>query len=267
MAQRLATIDHFSGGRVIFGLGAGEAINLDPFNIEWRKPVSKLVEYVEIMRQLWGEEPFSHEGPFWRFKEAFLQIKPVQSHVPIYFAANRPRMRRLTGEMADGWLPGGLTPKMYKTCLKEIRESARKAGRNPDDIDAGLYICTSIANNSEDAYNQLEPSKVILKPNTLKEAGYETELPEKFNSYSPMDWKPTQEYMNFLAEYRKYVPREAMIDFSIGGTVQQCIDRIDEFVTAGVKHFILEFIGPDMGACLKMVERYGKAIIPRFAEG
>ena len=60
MAQRLATIDHFSGGRIIFGLGAGDAINLETFNIEWKRPVSKLIEYVEIMRRLWSGETFSH---------------------------------------------------------------------------------------------------------------------------------------------------------------------------------------------------------------
>jgi len=263
MAQRLATIDHFSGGRVILGLGAGDAINLDTFKIEWRKPVSKLVEYVDVIRQLWAGEPFSHEGQFWSFEEAFLQIKPVQSKVPIYFAANSPRMRRLTGEIADGWLPLCLTPEMYKKRLRVIRESARKAGRNPHEIDAGLYICTSIANKSEDAYNQLKLLKSMLLPDVLKEAGYEIELPEKFNSYSYMDWKPTTEYMGFLEEYMRYVPREAVIDFSISGTVQQCIDRIDEFVNAGVKHFILEIVGSDHR---KMVEMYGKEIIPRFAE-
>ena len=264
MAQRLATIDHFSGGRIIFGLGAGDAINLETFNIEWKRPVSKLIEYVEIMRRLWSGETFSHDGEFWRFKDAFLQIKPVKDRVPIYFAANSPRMTRLTGEMADGWLPLTLTPEMYKKRLKVIRESAKKAGRNPDDIDMGLYIPTYVADKAEDAFKHLETYKALLVPDVLREAGYELELPEELSTYSYMDWKPTMEYMGVIAEYSKYVPNEAVADFALGGTVKDCIDKIEEFVKAGVKHFIFEIVGgPDH---LGMTELIGKEIIPRFAE-
>jgi alkanesulfonate monooxygenase SsuD/methylene tetrahydromethanopterin reductase-like flavin-dependent oxidoreductase (luciferase family) len=263
MAQRVATIDHFSGGRVILGLGAGVAINLDPFNIEWRKPISKLVEYVAIMRKLWAGKTFSYDGEFWQLEDAFLQIKPVKDRVPIYFAANSPNTLRLTGEMADGWVPLGLNPELYKKRLKLIRDAAKKAGRNPDDIDTCLYVFTSVADKAEDAYTQLELAKSILVPDILREAGYEIELPEKYSSYSYMDWKPTMEYMGDVMEYIKHIPREALMDFTVGGTVQDCIDRIDEFIKAGVKHFIFEFMGPDHS---KMVELYGAEIIPRFAE-
>ena len=79
--------------------------------------------------RLWSGEIFGHDGEFWWFEHTFLQIKPIKDRVPIYFAANSPQMTRLTGEMADSWLPLGLTPEMYKKHLKVIRESAKKAGR------------------------------------------------------------------------------------------------------------------------------------------
>jgi len=53
-------------------------------------------------------------------------------------------------------------------------------------------------------------------------------------------------------------------DFTLGGTVKDCIDKIEEFVKAGVKHFIFEIVGgPDHRG---MIELIGKEIIPRFAE-
>ncbi|NVL91321.1 MAG: LLM class flavin-dependent oxidoreductase [Desulfobacterales bacterium] len=262
-AQRLATIDHFSKGRIILGLGAGDAINLDPFNIDWHKPVSKLVEYVEIMRKLWAGERFSYESEFWSFDDAFLQIKPVGDKIPIYFAANSPRMTRFTGKIGDGWIPLGLTPELYKKRLEVIREAARMAGRNPDEIDVGIYICTSIADKAEDAYPYLEPAKSILVPSTLKEAGYELDLPENLRSYSYMDWKPTAEYMGVVAEYSKHIPTEAVNDFCLAGTVRDCINRMEAFVDAGVRHFIFEIMGPDHQ---KMVEQIGNEILPYFAE-
>ena len=263
LAQRLATIDQVSGGRFVLGLGAGVAINLEPFGIEWNKPVSRLVEAVKVMRRLWAGETFSHEGEFWKFKDAFLQIKPIQSKVPIYFAANSPRMVRLTGEMADGWLPMPLTPELYKKRWKLVEEAARKVGRAPDDIDAGLYILTSIADKAEDAYKQLDRVKPGLVPEILKEAGYKVELPKELISYSYLDWMPTSECVELVTRYGEFVPREAAIEFSIAGTTQDCIDKIDEFVKAGVKHFILHNVGPNPS---KVREIYSKEIIPRFAE-
>ncbi len=261
LAQRLATIDQVSGGRVILGLGAGVAMNLEPFGIEWNKPVSRLVEAVEIMRRLWAGETFSYEGEFWKFKDAFLQIKPVKSKVPIYFAAIGPRMLRLTGEMADGWLPLALTPEMYRRRLDLIEEAARKVGRTPGDIDAGLYVLTSIADKAEDAHKQLEGVKSVVVPELLKEAGYEVELPKELKSYSYLDWMPTSECVELVTRYAEFVPKEAAIEASIAGTTEDCIDKIDEFIKAGVKHLILGNVGPNPS---KVIEIYHKEILPRF---
>jgi len=263
LAQRLATIDQFSSGRVILGLGAGDAINLEPFGINWNKPVSKLVEAVKIMRRLWAGETFSYEGEFGKFRDAFLQIRPFQPKVPIYFAAMRPRMLRLTGEMADGWLPLALTPEMYKKRLKIIGAAAKKVERAPDDIDAGLLVLISIADKADDAYKALDRVKPILVPEILKEAGYDIEFPKEFSSYSYINWMPTEQYVEYLAKYGKFIPTEAAIDFCIAGTTQDCIDKIYKFVKAGVKHFILLDVGADPH---KLRELHRKEIKPRFAQ-
>jgi len=77
------------------------------------------------------------------------------------------------------------------------------------------------------------------------------------------DWKPTNEYMELLADYGKRVPDEAVMEFCIGGTPEECIDKIKEFVGAGVQHFVFEIVGPDHRG---MVERIGKEITPCFAD-
>jgi len=265
LAQRLATIDQVSSGRVILGLGAGEAMNLEPFGIKRNKPVSKLVEAVTIMRRLWTGEILNYEGKFWKLKEAFLQITPTRPRVPIYFGANSPRTLRLTGEMADGWLPTPLSPELYKKRLKLVEEAAKMAGRSIDEIDAGLYLYTSIADNAEDAYKQLDTTKpmIVLAPQLLKEAGYDVELPKEINSLSYTDLLPTDEWIELFARYADLIPREAAIEFSIAGTTQDCIDKIDEFLKAGVRHLILINIGPNPR---QVMEIYSKEIIPRFAE-
>jgi 5,10-methylenetetrahydromethanopterin reductase len=263
LAQKVATVDQISGGRAILGLGAGEAMNLEPFGIEWKKPVSKLIEAVTIIRKLWSGEMLNYEGRFWRLKDAFLQINPVKGRVPIYFGANGPRTLRLTGEMADGWLSIPISPRLYKERLKLVKEGAGKAGRSLDDIDTGVYLYTSVTEKAEDAYKQIQKirSQVIPSPELLREAGYDVELPEELQSISYFKALLNSEWVEKFLAYGELIPREAAIEFSIAGTVGDCINKIDEFIKAGVKHFLLLNVGPDPRQVMKA---YSEEIIPYF---
>ena len=263
LAQKVATVDRISGGRVILGLGAGEAMNLEPFGIEWKNPVSKLIEAVTIMRKLWAGEVLNHEGKFWKLREAFLQINPVKGRVPIYFGANSPRTLRLTGEIADGWLSIPLSPKLYKERLKLVEEGAEKAGKSLDDIDTGVYLYTSVTEKTEDAHKQLETmkSQVIPSPELLREGGYDIELPEELQSLSYFKAFPDAKWIEKFLRFGELIPTEAAIEFSVAGTPEDCITKIDEYIKAGAKHFLLINIGPDPR---RVLELYSREIIPRF---
>lgn len=263
LAQKVATVDQISGGRAILGLGAGEAMNLEPFGIEWKKPVSKLKEVVTIIRKLWSGEMFDYEGRFFKLKDAFLQINPVEGKVPIYFGANSPRTLRLTGEIADGWISTPLPPRLYEERLRLVKEGAEKAGRRLDDIDTGVYLYTSVAEEAEVAHKQIEKikSQIIPSPGLLKEAGYEVELQEELESLSYFEALMNSEWIQKFLAFSELIPKEAAIEFSIAGTVDDCENKIEEFKKAGVKHFVLLNAGPNPR---QVVDAYRKEIIPHF---
>ncbi len=263
LAQKVATVDQISGGRVILGLGAGEAMNLEPFGIEWKKPVSKLIEAVTIMRRLWTGEMFSYEGEFWKLKDACLQINPIRGRVPIYFGANSPRTLRLTGEIADGWLSMPLSPKLYEKRLKIIREGTEKAGRSFEEIEPGIHVYTSVAERAEDAYKKINSIKyqVIPSPEILKEAGYNVELPKDLESLSFFKAVATSEWIEKYLDYGGRIPEEVAIEFSVAGTPNDCINKIDEFIKAGARHLLLINAGPDPRQTLKI---YSEKILPHF---
>lgn len=129
MAHILATLDVVSNGRAMFGVGAGEAMNFAMFNIDACKPVSKMREFVEVMRLLWKEKTVNYWGEFFKLKDAFLQIKPIQDTIPIYIAGNGPVSRTLTGEIADGWFPFYETPNLIAKHIKDVEQGAKKAGQ------------------------------------------------------------------------------------------------------------------------------------------
>ena len=263
LAQKVATVDQVSGGRVILGIGAGESMNLDPFGIEWNKPVSRLVEVVKILRKLWSGDVFDYDGEFWKMKDASLQIQPIQSRLPIYFAANSPRMLRLTGEIADGWLPLPLSPKLYKKRLDIIRDGAKESGRSIDEIEAGAYLYTAISDDAEEARGVIDSMKPVIIPSPviLKEAGYE--VPDEILSvnFTQLSSAGNSSEQERYAEYINLIPTDAAMEFSIAGTTDDCIEKIDAFMDAGAEHISLINIGPDPRRVMKV---YEEEIIPHF---
>ncbi len=263
LAQRVATVDQISGGRTILGLGAGEAMNLEPFGIEWSSPVAKLVEFVDIVRRLWSGEIVNYEGRFFTLNDAFLQINPVENRVPIYFGANSERTLRLTGKLADGWLSIPLSPRLFEKRLKVVSDAAERAGRSIEDLDAGVYLYTAVAEHAEDAYREIGKmrAQVIPSPELLKDAGYRIEVPSNLQSLSYFKALLNSEWLAKFMEFSELVPMEAALEFSIAGTTEDCVEKIEEYIRVGATHFLLLNIGPDPR---KVVKAYSEEIIPHF---
>ena len=262
-AQMVATVDQISKGRVIVGLGPGEAMNVEQFGMTWNKPVSRMIEFTQIIRKLWQEDRVTYNGKFWQLKDALLQIKPARNPLPIYFGANGPKTRRLTGEIADGWLPTPQSPELYRKHLKEVKEAANKAGRPLDNFEPGLYIYTAIAEKYDVALEQLKKIKpqIAFFPKVLEEAGYNIEEHFSKNLYS--DIVLDEEGLKRYEEFGKYIPDEVVEDFSIVGTPKDCLSKVEEFVKAGVRHFILINMGPDPKYVMDI---FANKIIPQYKD-
>lgn len=267
-AQRLASIDHISNGRVTLTLGVGESMNLDAYGIEWNRPLARLREAMTVMQKLWAtEDPCDFEGEFFNLKDAFLQVKPyLRDRIPIYMATHTPKGLKLTGELADGWLPLDLNPHLYGEYLKEIHAGAEGAGRSPDEIDPALWVFTSLGDSVDHAYETLEPFKyVLVMQEQLKKAGYDVEIPEEYHGLNYFNVIPQDE--EGREKFRKigqFFPREAILDFTITGAKKDCIEKIEKFIDKGVRHFVLFYrFSPDPA---KALETYAKEIIPYFKD-
>jgi alkanesulfonate monooxygenase SsuD/methylene tetrahydromethanopterin reductase-like flavin-dependent oxidoreductase (luciferase family) len=266
LAQFFATLDHLSGGRAFLGIGAGEAMNIVPFGIDWDKPYTTMKEGIEIMKRLWKGEKFSYEGKRFKLKNAFLQIKPVQDTIPVYVGANGVKTRELTGEMCEGWMPIAETPKTYRENLKDVERGCERVGRSIDEIDTALQIYTAVDPNPEKAMQRaMRYGGVILSAaEKAEQAGYTLDLPEGFSKKFYFEKLLVEDDM--LMEFVRLsasVTEEMVRDFFIVGTPEECIGKIEEFVKAGVKHFMLINVGPDPKYVTKV---YAEKIIPSFSE-
>jgi alkanesulfonate monooxygenase SsuD/methylene tetrahydromethanopterin reductase-like flavin-dependent oxidoreductase (luciferase family) len=140
MAKAAASIDLLSGGRFELGLGAGAF--LDPaasMGAPQRSPgeaVEALEEAIEVIRLMWSGQPsVSFEGRFYHLDGVHPGPEPAHP-IGIWLGAFKPRMLRLVGRKADGWLPsfGVLDRDELRAGNERIDAAAEKAGRDPRSI-------------------------------------------------------------------------------------------------------------------------------------
>lgn len=245
LAQTLITQDHLSKGRVILGIGAGEGENIIPYGIKWDKPVSRLEESIRIIKLLWeSDEKVDYNGGFWKLKDAVLTVKPYKKneYPPIWIAAHGPKMLDLTGRLGDGWLPAYSDPKAYEYRLNHIRNAAKKAGRNPNDITPGLYsyiVIDEDHNTCDDLIGTPYVKNMLLTfPNSVyEEFGIKHPLGEDF--YGLIDYIPTKYDRETILDAINKIPHKMCNDSILHGTCDEVISKIEEYAKVGMKHIVL----------------------------
>ena len=262
-AQMLATLDRLSNNRIILGIGAGEAMNVKPFGIPMDKAVDKMLEYVRVLRLLWNSDeqnPVSFKGRYWNLTNAFLQVKP-KGKIPVYFGANGKRTMILTGKYADGWIPMPQTPEIYRRNLKYVKKGAESAGRDLNEIETCLWSYLVISNNENEIKKTLKLIKpqLVAFPKIVKELNLNLPDWATPNLYSEIEVSELHERR--LIELGNYIPDDVAMRFCIAGRVEECIERIDEFIKAGVRHFIFINMGPNPKRNLEILKN---KILPVF---
>ena len=141
LAKSVASLDILSGGRAALGLGAGgfwDAIGAyGGRKLAPGEAVAALEEAIGVIRGIWGAQGRSVrvEGAHYRISGAHAGPAPAHE-VPIWLGAIKPRMLRLTGRLADGWLPSSayVPPEQLPASNAIIDEAAAAAGRQPGDV-------------------------------------------------------------------------------------------------------------------------------------
>lgn len=245
MAQTFLTLDNISKGRTILGIGAGEGENVIPYGIKWEKPVSRLEEALKIIKLLWkSEDKVSYQGDFWTLEDAVLPMQPFEEgkFPPIWIGAHMPKMLKLTGRIADGWIPTNFNPKEYKEKMGIIQDEARKTGRDVKDITNGLW-CTLIIDEDHDVCDKLLESAyaknytLILPDEHFKRYGISHPLKE--GMYGLLEYIPNRYDRKTMLEAFDRIPFELCEDYFLHGTPDEVIGKIEEYRNVGLEHLVL----------------------------
>ncbi len=151
MAQTAATIDEYSGGRMVLGLGVSHRVTVENWHGQKiTKPVTQMREYLGGVRAiLRGEQPPDSE--FFPTKFGFMGYG-ARADLPIYVAALSPNMIKLAGEHADGVMLWLCCPSYIEsTVIPALREGVEASGRSFDDYDVVAAVPTALTDDPEAA--------------------------------------------------------------------------------------------------------------------
>ncbi len=140
LAQRLATIDVLSNGRLIAGLSVGWSKDEhDQMDVDFHTRGRRLGELVEALLACWGPDPVNFDGEFFRIANAIVSPKPLQQpHPPLLSGMRSAAGLRRTAALFDIWNPASGTPDQIAEAVREIND-ARPAGRRPIEVIQRLF--------------------------------------------------------------------------------------------------------------------------------
>ena len=140
-AKEVASIDHLSNGRVIFGIGGGwNAEEMGHHGTPFKERWKVLRERVLAMKKIWTEDEAYFHGNHVEFSPIWSWPKPVQKpHPPVVLGAHGPLAIKRVVDYCDGWIPIGVRAGDLKASIEEMHRVAHEKGRDPRTIGISVY--------------------------------------------------------------------------------------------------------------------------------
>ena len=231
LAKAATTVDRISGGRVELGMGAGwwdqeHRTHGIPFPATPER-FEMLEEQLEIVHGLWSEDVFSFEGRYYALEECRFLPKPVQRpHPPIVLGGKGgPRLARLVARWADGFNRVGGTPDELRASIGRVSDAVGRADRDVASVTMSFMTWVFVGRT-------------------------DAEWRDRADRARRMD--PTA---GSLEEYLDDISRDCIV-----GTVDQAIERMNEYAAAGAQRFVLNH---ELFDDLDQIELLAEEIIPK----
>jgi len=145
LAKMAVTVDHISGGRLEFGLGAAwHQAEHDGYGIPFPRAgerIAMLDEAVRVITALWTEDAANFNGRYFRLQDAICNPKPVQQpHPPIVLAGHGQKSLRVVATHADEWNATGIDPAEWSRLNQVLTSHCDAIGRDPATIRRGVQL-------------------------------------------------------------------------------------------------------------------------------
>lgn len=136
LAKEIATLDHYSNGRFLFGIGAGwQKEETEIMGGDFPRRWTQTRDSILAMKELWTTDESEYHGKYYDFPAVKCFPKPAQNpHPPVLLGGSAKNVFKRTVEWGDGWMPVSVSPKTIKQGRETLNELATAAGRDPASI-------------------------------------------------------------------------------------------------------------------------------------
>jgi probable F420-dependent oxidoreductase len=238
LAKQVATLDRFTGGRVVLAVGLGAY--REEFEAQWPRRASErrgdlLDEGLVALRALWTEREASHAGTHYAFEKVELYPKPVQQPLPIYIGGHNETAVARAARVGQGWLPGWRPFAEIKQRTALLRRLTAEAGRDPRAVEAAVQFTVFLGRTSEEAAARYRATGMVQHRQSLAHTGRDPSLAEANN---------------------------------LIGSAQRLQEKIGVLRDAGVDHLCaLQFPHESVNEMLEQMEWFARDVMPAFTEG
>jgi 5,10-methylenetetrahydromethanopterin reductase len=268
LAVAIATLDELSGGRAVLGLGAGGS-GFAQMHLERKHANQALRETILIIRALLSGEVVRYDGQLFKLTDAQLKFD-VRRDIPIYLATRSPMNLELAGELADGALIATYVSKeQLKFAVERVQAGAEKAGRKLDDVKLISWVYTSISDDGQQAVENVRWFVTQALINTSPEAypeifaGFDEKLPSFLGKCREMG----REGVETAYKDRTLMTDDVIKRFSVAGTAEDCIAKIREIESFGIKDIWLRCFSAPRSEIEheKVIVPFAEKVMPAFA--
>jgi probable F420-dependent oxidoreductase len=241
VAKEVSTLDVFSGGRVILGVGVGayreEFLRLRPRAGKAHRG-EMLGEAMQVLNTIFSRRRASYDGKYFAFHDLEIYPKPLQNPFPLYSGGNNENEIKRAVEYGTGWIGASLPPERLEASIIKLRELAAAQGRDPAEIEIAPQVVVALGRTEEQALERYRQSRMFTHLQTLQES---TLREQEFHR---------------------------LVEANLIGTPQQVIDRIGHLQAIGVTMLSSQsFLSPNVADMLEHIQFFAEEVMPAFRTG
>jgi alkanesulfonate monooxygenase SsuD/methylene tetrahydromethanopterin reductase-like flavin-dependent oxidoreductase (luciferase family) len=239
---------------MIIGLGSsGHRVIEHWHGVPFQPSLTRLREYVEIIRMILAGEPLKYSGKVFRLERGFrLRFQPTRPRIPIFIASLTPKSVAQTAAIADGWMPVMIPLERLRQEVTAFRQLVREAGRDPRSMIVRSPGTVTVTRDVEKAREEGKAHLAFYITNMgefyreqLIRLGYEQAVNKVRKA-----WDEGGRAAGIAA-----VPDALADSLFFAGPVEACLERLSAQAEAGIDMHTIRVEGDDPQETARILER------------
>ena len=265
-ARQLATLDQFSDGRLAVHIitgGSDDEQARDGDFLTKEQRYARTDDYIEVLKKTWtSKEPFDHEGPYYKVRDNFAAVKPLQQpHLPVFFGGSSDEAIRVAGRHANVYALFGETLEGVAETLAKVRASAAAHGRK-DEIQFSLSLRPILGRTEAEAWDRAQ--RILEEARALKERGALSFVRSAKNESTGSQRLRGTAAGGPIRDKRLWTEIAKLTgaqgnSTSLVGTPEQVVDALLDYYDLGITKFLFRGFDP-----LEDAVDYGRNLLPLF---